>query len=112
MKKSMSDYLCALSENNYDILYDIMSVKYRKFIRIYWLLKDYSDIITGLSYKEKSNKDVLKISVSVNPDVDIADLASNLRLSVLSDEDDDIKIVIDECDESMMITLHKSEVDE
>ena len=64
MKKSMTDYLYALSENSYDDLYDIMSKKYRKFIRIYWLLKDYSDNIIMLKYKEKSESDKLKISVT------------------------------------------------
>ena len=64
MKKSITDYLYALSENSYDDLYDIMSKKYRKFIRIYWLLKDYSDNIIMLKYKEKSESDKLKISVT------------------------------------------------
>ena len=64
MKKSMTDYLYALSENDEEVLYEIIGTKYRKFIRVYWLLKEFSDNITFLKYKEKTEKNKLKISVS------------------------------------------------
>lgn len=55
MKKSMTNYLYALSEDDMDVLYEIIAMKYRKFIRLYWLLKDFSDNIIKLKYKEKQS---------------------------------------------------------
>lgn len=64
MKKSITNYLYALSENDYDILFEIISLKYRKFIQLYWMLRDFSDNIVGLRYKEKTEKEILKITVT------------------------------------------------
>ena len=97
MKKSMTDYLYALSENSYDNLYDIMSSKYRKFIRVYWLLKDYSDNITALKCKEKTDKDKLKIRVSLSG-LDAEEVANELRACL--DNSDEI-----------YISVHKSNID-
>lgn len=101
----MSDYLCALSENSYEILYEIMSLKYRKFIRVYWLLKDYSESIVALKYKEKSEKDKLKLSVSFS-NTDIHEIANKLNSCIFSDE-----IYIDVDENKIDITIHKNELD-
>ena len=106
MKKSISDYLYALSENSYDILYDIMSSKYRKFIRIYWLLKDYSDNIIALKYKEKTDKDRLKICVSLSG-LDAEEVANKLRACI--DNSDEIDISVHKCD--IDLDIYKSESD-
>lgn len=84
MKKSMTNYLYALSEDDMDVLYEIIAMKYRKFIRLYWLLKDFSDNIIKLKYKEKTELNVLKIVVVFsNIDVDkiCKKLNSNLDYS-------------------------------
>ena len=64
MKKSMSEYIAILSESNYEILEEIFEDKYKKFISIYWLIRDYSDYITSLKYK-KTKKDILKIEITL-----------------------------------------------
>lgn len=107
MKKSITDYLYALSEADFDNLKDIMSDKYRKFIRVYWLLKDYSDNITFLKYKEKSNKDKLKISVTFSGINDIESLANNLRTCIDASEEIHIEVHKNNID----IDIFKSEFD-
>ena len=102
----MTDYLYALSENSYDTLYEIMSLKYRKFIRIYWLLKDYSDNIIALQYKEKSDKDRLKIAVTFSG-IDTDKVADNLRLCI--DASDEIHINVN--NDNIDIDIFKSEFD-
>ena len=98
MKKSMTDYLCMLSDNNYDTLYEIIRLKYRKFIRIYWLLKDYSENITVLKYKEKTDKDRLKITVSFS-DIDMDSVANKIRSCIDNDSDE------------IYIDIHKNDID-
>lgn len=106
MKKSMTDYLYALSDDSYEDLYDLMSSKYRKFIRVYWLLKDYSDNITKLKCKEKTNKDKLKITVTFS-DIDTEWVADKLRLCI--DNSDEIHIHVH--DNKIDIEIHKDEFD-
>ena len=107
MKKSITDYLYALSEDSYENLYEIINNKYRKFIRIYWLLKDYSDYITFLKYKEKSEKDKLQISVTFSGIDNIDELASKLRTCI----DDSEEIYIGVHKNNIDIDILKSEVD-
>ncbi len=102
----MTDYLYALSENDYDDLYDIMSKKYRKFIRIYWLLKDYTENIIMLQYKEKSEKDKLKITASFSG-IDVNDVAENLKLRITDSDEIDIHVH----DKKIDISIHISEKD-
>ena len=106
MKKSMTDYLYALSENSYDILYEIISEKYRKFIRIYWLLKEFSDNIIMLKYKEKTEKEKLKISVSFSG-INANDVADKLR-SCITDSDE-IQIGVNK--NNIDIEIYKVEFD-
>lgn len=102
----MSDYLYALSENSYDSLYEIISLKYRKFIRVYWLLRDYSDNIIELKCKEKSDKDRLKISVSFSG-IDVNEVANKLRLCI--DDSDEINISVSK--NGIELDIFKSEKD-
>jgi hypothetical protein len=62
MKKTMTEYISVLSDNDFLVLEDIIGNKYRKFLTLYWMLKDYSDYIYSLKYKE-SKHDILKIEV-------------------------------------------------
>ena len=102
----MTDYLYAISENSYDILYEIINTKYRKFIRIYWLLKEFSDNITFLKYKEKTEKEKLKITVSFSG-IDAKDVADKLRLCITDSDEIDISVHKNNID----IEIYKIEFD-
>ena len=102
----MTDYLYALSEDSYEILYEIMSLKYRKFIRVYWLLKDFSDNIVVLKYEENSDNDILKISVTFFG-IDASKVANKLRALI----DDSDEIYIDIHKDNIVIDIHKCESD-
>lgn len=64
MKKSMPEYLSALSDNNFEVLEEIIDEKFNEFRQLYWLISDYSDYITSLSYKERKN-DSLKVDLTL-----------------------------------------------
>lgn len=106
MKKSMTDYLYALTEDSFDDLYDIISKKYRKFKRVYQLLKDYSDNIIMLKYKEKSEKNKLKITVTFTS-IDVDKVADKIRLQIT--DSDEIYISVNNND--IDIAIHKDEFD-
>lgn len=81
MKQSLPEYLFFLSGNDYDILEEIFDFKYRKFIRFFWLIRDYSEYITSLSYKT-SKKDSLKIEITITklkPDKMMESLKKNIK---------------------------------
>ena len=63
MKKSLIDYISSLSASSDDILEDIISKKYRKFIKFFTLLKDYTEYITKMEY-ELSDKDTLSAKIT------------------------------------------------
>lgn len=65
MKKSMPDYITALSEDEFEILEEIFLDKYGKFVYLFWLIKDYSDDIISLNYK-KTDKDILEIEFTLD----------------------------------------------
>jgi hypothetical protein len=106
MKKSMTAYLYALTEDSYDDLYDIISTKYRKFKRAYQLLKEYSDNIIMLKYKEKTEKDKLKITVTF-ASIDVEKIANKLRSQII--DSDEVYIEVDKND--IDISIHGSESD-
>lgn len=54
----------ALSDDDYEILEELFTEKYRKCMEVYWLIRDYSDYITTLRYK-KTKKDILKITMTL-----------------------------------------------
>lgn len=61
----MVEYASALSDNKFDILKELIQKKYKKFVYLYWLLKDFSDNIAQLKYKNSSH-DLLKIEVKIS----------------------------------------------
>lgn len=83
MKKTMTEYISALSANSFEILEKIFEKKYQKFLAFYWMLKDYSDYIFSLQYKD-TDDDVLKIEVGISG-VDIDNVMSNLHNSISSE---------------------------
>lgn len=106
MKKSMTNYLYALSEDDMDVLYEIIAMKYRKFIRLYWLLKDFSDNIIKLKYKEKTELNVLKIVV-VFSNIDVDKICKKLN----SNLDDSDNITIESTKNEINIKILKDETD-
>ena len=106
MTKSMTNYLYALSEDDMDVLYEIIAMKYRKFIRLYWLLKDFSDNIIKLKYKEKTELNVLKIVV-VFSNIDVDKICKKLN----SNLDDSDNITIESTKNEINIKILKDETD-
>jgi hypothetical protein len=102
----MTNYLYALSEDDMDVLYEIIAMKYRKFIRLYWLLKDFSDNIIKLKYKEKTELNVLKIVV-VFSNIDVDKICKKLN----SNLDDSDNITIESTKNEINIKILKDETD-
>lgn len=50
MEKSMTEYLNALTSSDLETLDQIITLQYRKFIRFYRLIEDYSGIIKKVKY--------------------------------------------------------------
>ena len=100
----MTNYLYALSEDDMDVLYEIIAMKYRKFIRLYWLLKDFSDNIIKLKYKEKTELNVLKIVV-VFSNIDVDKICKKLN----SNLDDSDNITIESTKNEINIKILKDE---
>lgn len=72
MKKSLIDYISSLSNSSEDILEDIISTKYRKFIKFFTLLKDYSEYIKKMEY-EFADKNTLSVKIVFSKAVDMDD---------------------------------------
>ena len=83
MKKSMTEYISALTENNYERLEELISNRYRKFITLYWLICDYSDFITAFEYKD-TDSNQLKIKLKLH-DIDVDEVYDHL-ISQINDE--------------------------
>lgn len=81
MKRNMPSYITALSDNNFDILEDIIINKYQKFIQLYCLISAYSDWITSLSYKETKH-DVLKVDITIAK-LKLDDVLSEINENIL-----------------------------
>lgn len=68
MKASLTGMISSMvmdvEENPQQTIDEIFSNKYRKFVSLYWLIKEYSNCIKKLSYRI-SKKDTLKIKIQV-----------------------------------------------
>ena len=80
MKKSMPEYIKALSDDKFEILQEIFENKYFKFLQLYWLIRQYSDYISSLKYKS-TKKDKLKINMTLN-ELDIEEVMNDLRIDI------------------------------
>lgn len=65
MKTDMISCVRAVSGNSYDILEEIISSKYRKFCQLYWLIKEWSEVISSIKYKDSKKKERLRIEFEV-----------------------------------------------
>lgn len=79
----MTDYISALTESDFSKLEEIIEDKYKKFLTMYWLLKDQSELINSLKYNE-SDKNILKITISLL-DSDIDAVMNNLQSNIPKD---------------------------
>lgn len=68
MKKSLTDYAASLSGSNIEILEEIIEKKYRKFVKFFNLMKDYTDAISKLEY-EFSDETTLSVKMSFTKSV-------------------------------------------
>ena len=80
----MVEYASALSDNKFDILKELIQKKYKKFVYLYWLLKDFSDNIAQLKYKNSSHE-LLKIEVKISG-LNIDDVMNTLVEQVEEEE--------------------------
>ena len=55
MKKSMTSYINDMTSGNLDTLEKIISKQYRKFVRFYNLIREYSSLISKLKYEFNSD---------------------------------------------------------
>lgn len=85
MKKTMPDFLTALSDNDYEVFEELFTKKYRKFVKLFKLINKYADYITNLKYK-KSSDDELKISMTVAK-IDTDQIISEMEESVPDDDE-------------------------
>lgn len=68
MKKSLTDYAASLSGSNIEILEEIIEKKYRKFVKFFNLMKDYTDDISKIEY-EFSDETTLSIKATFKKSV-------------------------------------------
>lgn len=88
MDKKISDYVKALSSNDFDVLEEIFLKKYRKFLRCYYIISDYSDQITYLSYDKLKDDNKLRISFTVSGKSKTVDkIMSEIAKSVKGSDD-------------------------
>lgn len=72
MKKSLTEYLSVLTNADVDIFEEILSKKYRKFIKFFTLVKDYTEYISKLEY-ELSDSDTLCVKIVFTKSVSFDD---------------------------------------
>ena len=100
MKRNMPEYISVLSDNNYEIFEEIFNDKYKNFIEMYWLIRNFSDNTKSLKYKT-TKKNILKIELVVE-NIDTKKVLSSIKkkikdknnINVEIKDDDIIKIEI------------------
>ena len=109
MDKKISDYVRALSDNDFDVLEEIFLKKYRKFLRCYYIIADYSDQITYIDYDKIKDDNKLRISFTVSGKSKTVDkIMSELAESVK--DSDDVLIYNQKKTISVEITQDESEL--
>ena len=109
MDKKISDYVQALSDNDFDVLEEIFLKKYRKFLRCYYIISEYSDQITYIHYDKCDDDTKLRISFSVSGKSKTVDkIMSELAEEV--DDSDDVLIYNQKKTITVEITKDESEL--
>lgn len=93
----MPSYICAMSEGDIDVLEEIFIDKYFEFIDLYWMLRDYSEDISTITY-DKKKKDSLCIKFTLcklNPEDIVRELKSSHNDNVkVSRNKEKIQVII------------------
>ena len=104
MQKSIRQYLYALTGSDYNLLFDLLSYRYKKFIEVYWLLKRYSENIIDIYYDNNEEKNTLLISASFS-DIPASEVATYIKKNAVNKKE--IKIKSDK--EELLIKIKKEE---
>lgn len=80
MKSDIPEFVKVISENDYEIFEQLFTKKYKKFRKLYWIVKDYSKYIVSLKYKNTED-DTLKISMTLAK-VDVEQVLEKLQKKV------------------------------
>ena len=93
MKKDLVDYLNALSSSDFDILEKIISLQYRKFVRFYKLVSEYSGIISKVKY-EFNSPSSLDVVLNCDTKKNLGSIKKELESSMeKSKYDGEIKLI-------------------
>jgi hypothetical protein len=81
MKKSIPEYINTLSDGDFEILEEIFDNKYSQMMALYWLIRDYSDVTTSLTYDGSVDSNVLRIEMTLlnhKPKKVVEEIESNI----------------------------------
>ena len=73
MKKSLTDYISALTGTSVETFEDLIGNKYRKFLNFFEIVKDYSEYIKTMEYEFTENGDTLSVKITFTKDVALDD---------------------------------------
>ena len=107
MKATLTEFISVLSKKNRKTLEDLLANKYRKFIKFFYLMKDYTDNIEKLKYNF-SSKEILNIDIIFSKKVDV-DLKKEL-LDIMEENGYLIEYKIDDKKMKMVITYDESQL--
>lgn len=80
MKSNIPEFVKVISENDYEIFEKLFTKKYKKFRKLYWLVRDYSKNIVTLKYKDTED-DTLKITMTL-ANVDVKKVLEKMKKKV------------------------------
>lgn len=83
MKESLIDYATSLSNQNIDVLEDLIIKKYRKFIKFFHLIRDFTPSIKKMEY-DFADKETLSITITFTKSIKLdtkKDLISDMEKS-------------------------------
>jgi hypothetical protein len=118
MKKDMTDYINSMIEDNLETLGKIISLQYRKFIRFYELVSEYSGSIDAVKYDFisptsldvsltfESKEDLKKVKKEIETAMEKSKYDGSVKqespkkdnrlfISIILEEPDDINIIED-----------------
>lgn len=94
MKRNMPEYISVLSDNNYEIFEEIFNDKYKNFIEMYWLIRNFSDNTKSLKYKT-TKKNILKIELVVE-NIDTKKVLSSIKKKIKDKNNINVEIKDDD----------------
>ena len=81
MKQEMSDYMNAMTSSDLETLEKIISLQYRKFVKFYKLVKDYSGLISKVKY-EFNSPSSLDVVLTFNTKRNLENIKKELESSM------------------------------